>query len=53
MGYHFSLTFSSAQQKLDEARELIRQTKKPYEPYVPDWDEWKPPEYVGFFKNRL
>ena len=40
-----------AQQKLDEARELVRQTEKPYEPYVPDWDEWDPPEYVGVFKK--
>jgi len=36
-----------AQQKLDEACELIRQTENPYEPHIPDWDEWQPPEYVG------
>ena len=39
-----------AQQKLDEAKTLIKQTEKPYVPHVPDWNEWKPPEYVGVFK---
>jgi len=40
-----------AQQKLDEAKTLIKQTEKPYVPHVPDWDEWEPPEYVGVFKE--
>jgi tetratricopeptide (TPR) repeat protein len=40
-----------ARQKLDEARELIRQTEKPYEPHVPDWPDWQPPEYIGVFQK--
>ncbi len=40
-----------AKSKLDEARELIRQTEKPYEPHVSDWDDWEPPEYVGVFQK--
>ena len=36
---------------LDEARRLVKQTKRPYEPHVPDWEEWEPPEYVGVFKK--
>jgi hypothetical protein len=40
-----------AQEKLDEARDMIRQTEKPYEPHVPDWEEWDPPEYIGVFKK--
>ena len=40
-----------AQQKLEEAKTLIKQTEKPYEPHVPDWDNWEPPEYVGVFKK--
>ena len=39
-----------AREKLDEARQLVEQTEKPYVPHVPDWDEWEPPEYVGVFK---
>jgi hypothetical protein len=39
-----------AQQKLGEAKDLIKQTEKPYEPHVHDWDEWGPPEYLGVFK---
>ena len=42
---------SLAREKLDEARRLVEQTEKPYEPHVPDWDEWEPPEYVGVFKK--
>ena len=30
---------------------LIKPTEKPYVPHVPDWEEWKPPEYVGLFKE--
>ena len=22
-----------------------------YEPHVPDWPEWEPPEYIGVFKK--
>ena len=40
-----------AREKLEEARRLVKQTEKPYEPHVPDWDEWDPPEYVGVFKE--
>ena len=40
-----------ARDKLEKARRLVRQTEKPYEPHVPDWDEWDPPEYVGVFKE--
>ena len=40
-----------AQRKLDETRELIRQTEKPYEPHVPDWPDWDPPEYIGVFRK--
>ena len=39
-----------AREKLAETKELIRKTEKPYEPHVPDWEEWEPPEYVGVFK---
>jgi hypothetical protein len=38
-------------EKLDETKQLVEQTEKPYEPHVPDWDEWEPPEYVGVFKK--
>ena len=41
----------TAREKLDEARKLICQTEKPYEPHVPDWDDWEPPEYIGVFKK--
>lgn len=37
-------------EKLDEVKQLVKQTERPYEPHVPDWDEWQPPEYVGVFK---
>ena len=40
-----------AQQKLDEARQLIRRTEQPYEPHVPDWQDWKPPAYVDVFQQ--
>ena len=40
-----------AREKLEEARRLVKQTEKPNEPHVPDWDEWDPPEYVGVFKK--
>ena len=40
-----------AREKLEEARRLIKKTEKPYEPHVPDWDEWQAPEYVGVFKE--
>ena len=29
----------------------MKQTEREYEPHVPDWDEWQPPEYVGVFKK--
>ena len=37
--------------KLEEAEDLVKQTEKPYEPHVPDWEEWEPPKYVGVFKK--
>jgi hypothetical protein len=39
-----------AREKLDETKRLISQTEKPYEPHVPDWEDWEPPEYVGVFQ---
>ena len=39
-----------AREKLDETKRLVKQTEKPYEPHVPDWDDWEPPEYVGVFQ---
>ena len=42
---------AQAREKLEEARRLIKQTEKAYEPHVPDWDKWEPPEYVGVFKK--
>lgn len=46
-----------AREKLNEAKQLVKQTEKPYEPYVPmddiwpDGEKWDPPEYVGVFKK--
>ncbi len=40
-----------ARRTLDEAQALVKKTEKPYEPHVPDWDEWEPPEYVGVFRK--
>ncbi|MFT4556672.1 MAG: hypothetical protein ACKVII_22245 [Planctomycetales bacterium] len=40
-----------AREKLDETKRLVKQTEKPYEPHVPDWEDWDPPEYVGLFKE--
>ncbi|MDJ0707048.1 MAG: TIR domain-containing protein [Leptolyngbyaceae cyanobacterium MO_188.B28] len=41
---------AQAQAKLEEAKALVKRTERPYEPHVPDWDEWEPPVYVGVFK---
>ena len=30
-------------EKLAEVRRFVEQTEKPYEPHVPDWDDWQPP----------
>ena len=38
-------------EKLAEAKRLIRQTERPYEPHRPDWPNWQPPPYVGVFKQ--
>lgn len=43
------MQLDTAREKLEEVRQLIRQTEKPYEPHVPDWPDWKPPAYVGLF----
>ena len=40
---------AQASKRLDETRELVRATEKPYQPHVPDWPQWQPPEYVGVF----
>ena len=40
-----------ARGKLDEAQALVKRTEKPYEPHVPNWDEWEPPEYFRVFKE--
>lgn len=40
-----------AREKLVEAKQLVQETEKPYEPHVPDWDAWERPEYVGVFKK--
>jgi hypothetical protein len=39
-----------AREKLDEVKRLVEQTERPYEPHVPDWDDWEPPPYVGVFQ---
>ena len=36
-----------ARKKLDETRNLVKETEQEYEPHVPDWEDWEPPEYVG------
>jgi len=40
-----------ARDKLAEARRLVKQTEKPYEPHAPDWADWKPPEYISVFRE--
>jgi len=40
-----------ARENLDETKRLIQQSEKSYEPHVPDWPEWEPPEYVNVFKK--
>jgi hypothetical protein len=40
-----------AREKLEETRRLVKETESKYEPHVPDWDEWQPPEYVDVFKQ--
>ncbi len=39
-----------ARMGLDRAKQLIRQTEKPYESHIPDWSDWDPPTYVNIFK---
>jgi tetratricopeptide (TPR) repeat protein len=36
-----------AREKLAEAKALVKRTQAPYEPHVPDWAEWQPPETIG------
>ncbi len=43
--------YTPARESLDRAKQLIERTDKPYEPHVPDWSDWQPPEYVGVFKK--
>ncbi len=42
---------SAARESLERTKGLIKTTEKPYEPHVPDWEEWEPPSYVGVFKE--
>ena len=44
-------TLQGARESLERAKRLIKRTDKPYGPHVPDWAEWRPPEYVGVFKK--
>ena len=41
----------TARESLELAKELVKKTEQPYEPHIPDWDEWEPPDYVGGFKK--
>ena len=36
-----------ARAKLAEAKALVRRTEAPYEPHIPDWADWRSPEYIG------
>ncbi len=36
-----------ARTKLAEAKALVQRTEAPYEPHIPTWAEWQPPEYIG------
>lgn len=40
----------SARECLERAKALIKETEKPYVPYVSDWAEWDPPAYIGTIK---
>ncbi|MEL7354346.1 MAG: TIR domain-containing protein [Cyanobacteria bacterium P01_A01_bin.116] len=40
---------AQARIKLDEAKALVTRTERPYEPHVPQWDGWEPPESIGLF----
>ncbi len=42
---------AQARTKLHEAKALVKQTERPYEPHIPTWDDWDPPEYIGVFKG--
>ena len=33
------------------AQVFVKKTEQPYEPYIPDWDEWEPPTYVGVYEE--
>ncbi len=46
MGKH-----GAARESLELAKELVKKTEMPYEPQIPDWDEWEPPSYVGVFQE--
>ena len=41
----------AARESLELAKGLVKKTEKPYEPHIPDWDEWEPPDYVGVFQE--
>ncbi len=41
---------TAAQESLERAKDLIKQTEKPYQPHEADWPDWEPPSYVNVFK---
>ena len=41
---------TQARTKLNQAKALVKQTERPYEPHIPTWDEWEPPAYVNVFQ---
>lgn len=40
-----------AREKLDATKRLVKESEKTYEPHIPDWKDWEPPEYIGVFKK--
>jgi hypothetical protein len=42
---------AQARHQLDEAKARVKQTERPYEPHIPTWDEWEPPEYIGVIQK--
>lgn len=37
--------------KLEDLKQLVKSTDRPYLPHKPIWDEWQPPSYIGTFKE--
>lgn len=46
-----SIVFVSYSHK-DGAQRLVKQTEKPFDPHVPDQEDWAPPEYLGVLNER-